>query len=151
MFFFLQEYDFVFTVDIDDERQLKLPYNKSEDPWFVAQAFIHKHELPQGYLEQVANFIINNAKQGNVSVPSAPADYADPFTGMMSALLCLFLRYFLYLWWYLGGTRYIPGNSSTGGSSGGDPFTGGNRYIPMDVSENGNFILKLLSRVDRYF
>ncbi|KAK7576747.1 hypothetical protein V9T40_013033 [Parthenolecanium corni] len=110
-----KEYDFVFTVDIDDERQLKLPYNKSEDPWFAAQAFIHKHNLPQGYLEQVANFIINNSKQGNVSVSTAPPEFADPFTG---------------------GTRYIPGNSSAGGSSGGDPFTGGNRYVPMDVSES---------------
>lgn len=87
----LQEYDFVFTVDIDDERQLKLPYNKSEDPWFAAQAFIHKHNLPQGYLEQVANFIINNSKQGNVSVSSAPPEFADPFTGLIYASLHFFV------------------------------------------------------------
>lgn len=87
----MQEYDFVFTVDIDDERQLKLPYNKSEDPWFAAQAFIHKHNLPQGYLEQVANFIINNSKQGNVSVSTAPPEFADPFTGLIYASLHFFV------------------------------------------------------------
>lgn len=79
---FLQEYDFVFTVDIDDGKPpLKLPYNKSEDPWFVAQAFIHKHDLPQSYLEEVANFIIKNSKQTNAPIAPAPPEYADPFTG----------------------------------------------------------------------
>ena len=85
----LQEYDFVFTVEIDDGKSLKLPYNKSEDPWFVAQAFIHKHDLPQSYLDQVANFIINNAKQGNVSISSGPPEYADPFTGLLLSFLSL--------------------------------------------------------------
>ncbi|KOB74661.1 putative phospholipase A2, activating protein [Operophtera brumata] len=58
-----QEYDYVFSVDIQEGAPpIKLPFNKSEDPWVAAQAFIHKNQLPQVYLEQVANFIITNAK-----------------------------------------------------------------------------------------
>lgn len=80
---YYQEYDFVFNVDIEDGKQpLKLPYNKTEDPWSVAQAFIHKHQLPQAYLEQVANFIINNSKRENVTVSSAPPEFTDPLTGI---------------------------------------------------------------------
>lgn len=38
-----QEYDFVFSVDIKDGAPpIKLPFNKTEDPWVAAQAFIHK-------------------------------------------------------------------------------------------------------------
>ncbi|KAH8866268.1 Phospholipase A-2-activating protein [Schistosoma japonicum] len=57
-----KEYDFVFTVDIDDSMPgLKLPYNRTEDPWFSAHSFIQKHDLPAGYLDTIANFIIRNA------------------------------------------------------------------------------------------
>lgn len=78
----IQEYDFVFNVDIDDDKPpLKLPYNKSEDPWYAAQAFIHKHNLPQGYLERVAYFIIENSKQTQPAVQAPPPEFADPFTG----------------------------------------------------------------------
>lgn len=60
-----KEYDFVFNVDLSDtEPAIKLPYNKGEDPWLVAQKFIHKHDLPQVYLEQIANFVIKNASIG---------------------------------------------------------------------------------------
>lgn len=109
-----KEYDYVFNVDIEDDKgPLKLPYNKSEDPWFAAQAFIHKHNLPQGYLEQVAYFIINNSKQTQPIVQAPPPEFADPFTG---------------------GNRYIPGGSSSQAVRGADPFTGSNRYVPMEVS-----------------
>lgn len=58
-----REYDYVFSVDISDTGvPIKLPYNCDEEPWLVAQKFIHKHELPQVYLEQVANFIIKNSE-----------------------------------------------------------------------------------------
>lgn len=57
-----------------------MPFNRDEDPWVVAQAFIHKHDLPQSYLETVANFIITNSK---TALPPMPADqgYVDPYTG----------------------------------------------------------------------
>lgn len=121
-----KEYDFVFNVDIEDGKPpLKLPFNSDQDPWVAAQSFIHKHDLPQVYLEQVANFIINNAKLS--SAPPSNSDFADPFTG---------------------GGRYVPSfdnntpaNSSSNsvnvnfreqsngnGAINADPFTGGSSY-----------------------
>lgn len=75
-----QEYDYVFNVDIEDGKPpLKLPFNCDEDPWFAAQKFIHENNLSQLYLDQVANFIVNNSKQ---SVPRHTSDaFSDPFTG----------------------------------------------------------------------
>lgn len=63
----------MFSVDISDSMpSLKLPYNKGEDPWSAAQAFIHKHSLPQAYLDEVAQFIIKNSNmtKSNLSTPS---------------------------------------------------------------------------------
>lgn len=105
-----REYDYVFSVNLSDEApNLKLPYNRGEDPWFVAQRFIHKHSLPQAYLEQVANFIITNSD--NTAVKATPASSAqyDPFTG---------------------GARYVPGtaNSYQPTAANTDPFTGGSSY-----------------------
>lgn len=58
-------------MDISDtEPPLKLPYNRGEDPWHSAQAFIHRNNLPQVYLDQVANFIIKNSD--NTPVQAAP-------------------------------------------------------------------------------
>lgn len=106
-----KEYDFVFNVDIEDGAPpLKLPFNKSEDPWMAAQKFIHSNELPQVYLETVANFIITNAKLTNQAGPVVTKDFTDPFTGE---------------------GRYIPGGGQATGPVGGtDPFTGTGRYIP---------------------
>ena len=75
-----KEYDHVFHIDIDEGVVLKLPYNCTEEPYHSAQSFIHKHNLPQEYLDQVAQFIIKNSTRTNVnnSVGSA----CDPFTGM---------------------------------------------------------------------
>lgn len=55
-----QEYDFVFTIELDSGRKLKLPYNRGDDVWHTAQAFIYKHELPQGHLDTIANFLVKN-------------------------------------------------------------------------------------------
>lgn len=50
------EYDYVFSVDIQDGvPPLKLPYNKGEDPWHVAQKFLHDNDLSQLFLDQVCN------------------------------------------------------------------------------------------------
>jgi phospholipase A-2-activating protein len=78
-----QEYDYVFSVDIEDGKlPLKLPYNCDEDPWFAAQKFIHDNNLSQLYLDQVANFIVNNSKN---NAPLGPKDsspeFCDPLTG----------------------------------------------------------------------
>ncbi|XP_034241112.1 phospholipase A-2-activating protein [Thrips palmi] len=112
-----KEYDFVFSIDIKDGvPPLKLPYNVSEDPWVVAQKFIHDNDLPQAYLEQIANFIVTNAKKTQqptiASAPQGQPEFCDPFTG---------------------GNRYIPGGSQGGSASSSgnfDPFTGGSSYVP---------------------
>ncbi|ODN00533.1 Phospholipase A-2-activating protein [Orchesella cincta] len=105
-----KEYDYVFTVDLDGQGTLKLPYNISEDPWFAAQKFIHKNELSQLFLDQVAKFIVDNTKGMQLGT-STSTGYADPFTG---------------------GNRYVPGTGAApGGFSGGgapDPFTGSGAY-----------------------
>ena len=60
----MKEYDFIFNVDLEDgQPAIKLPYNLSQDPWRAAQNFIHTRKLPIVYLEQVANFIIQNTAQ----------------------------------------------------------------------------------------
>lgn len=77
-----KEYDFVFTVDIDDSMPgLKLPYNRTEDPWFSAHSFIQKHDLPAGYLDTIANFIIRNAGSSVSSDAINDVSHSDPFTG----------------------------------------------------------------------
>lgn len=111
-----KEYDYVFSVDISENSPaIKLPYNRGEDPWMVAQKFIHKNDLPQVYLEQVANFIITNSASAPVKETSASSSYYDPFTG---------------------GSRYVPNQNSDFQSSGGnvDPFTGGSSYTTPSYS-----------------
>lgn len=74
-----REYDYVFDVDIGDGvPPLKLPYNVSDNPYKAAQEFIWANELPQSYLDQIANFIERNAQAVSLGTGS---QYADPFTG----------------------------------------------------------------------
>ncbi len=54
-----KEYDYVFDIEIDEPKStLKLPFNVTDDPYMAAQQFIHKHDLSQYYLEEIANHII---------------------------------------------------------------------------------------------
>ncbi|VDM34027.1 unnamed protein product [Hydatigera taeniaeformis] len=78
-----KEYDYVFTVDFADNMPaVKLPFNKVDDPWVVAQAFLHKHNLPQDYLDTVAKYIIQQAGlHGSGSRHGDENEYFDPFTG----------------------------------------------------------------------
>jgi phospholipase A-2-activating protein len=74
-------YDYVFNVELDKNSSLKLPYNINEDPWYAAQAFIHRHELDQMFLDQIAQFIISNTK--GMVIDQRASDYTDPFTGSL--------------------------------------------------------------------
>lgn len=75
-----QEYDYVFTIDVNEGGpSMKLPYNVSEDPWLTAHNFLQKNDLSPMFLDQVANFIIENTK-GHVVGPAPPAG-GDPLTG----------------------------------------------------------------------
>lgn len=129
-----KEYDYVFTVDISDNTPpLKLPYNRGEDPWVVAQNFIHKNELPQAYLDQVANFIVTNSDSAPTIETSLSAAYHDPFTGE---------------------GRYIPGSGTNFGPGAGnvDPFTSGSSYSSQNTaSVPVNFIPKSNQKAARHF
>lgn len=58
-----KEYDFLFSIDIEDGvPPLKLPFNLTDNPWDAAQKFIHEHDLSQAFLDQIANFIIKNTE-----------------------------------------------------------------------------------------
>lgn len=127
-----KEYDFVFSVDISDtEPPIKLPYNRSDDPWQAAQTFIHRHSLPQAYLDQVANFIIKNS-EGPVLMEQAPTGYQDPFTG---------------------GSRYVPGSSNTNMGSGGnvDPFTGASSYSTASSNAQSQVDVNFVRSGDKHF
>ncbi|XP_076265264.1 phospholipase A2 activator protein [Rhynchophorus ferrugineus] len=101
-------YDFVFSVDVEDGKPpIKLPYNKGDDVYQAAHAFLTKNFLPAEYLEQVVDFILKNSKEQYV--PPTNNEYQDPFTG---------------------GSRYTPSYQSNAGQMGMnvDPFTGGSSY-----------------------
>lgn len=105
------EYDHVFHIDIDEGVVLKLPYNNGQDPYRVAQDFIYKHQLPQDYLDQIANFIIQNSRGGGIVMEQG--SNCDPLTGGNA---------------YVSGSGGVQASSFTGGGTG-DPFTGGNAYV----------------------
>ncbi|CAM1501523.1 Fc.00g035070.m01.CDS01 [Cosmosporella sp. VM-42] len=74
-----KSYDYVFDVDIEDGKPpLKLPYNLSENPYERASKFLSDNELPQTYLDNVANFITENTKGatlGQTSQSGGPDPY----------------------------------------------------------------------------
>ena len=73
-----KEYDYVFDVDIEEGKPpLKLPYNVSQNHYEVARKFIEDNELPLTYLDQVANFIIQNTQGATLGQNSAQV--ADPW------------------------------------------------------------------------
>ncbi|KAI8355878.1 phospholipase A-2-activating protein [Mortierella sp. GBAus27b] len=89
------EYDHVFDIDVGEGvPALKLPFNVTENPYTAAQTFLTKHDLPQAYLDQVADFITKNARAVNQGVTTFTS---DPFTG---------------------GSRYTPGQTTSSSSLG---------------------------------
>ncbi|EGD73958.1 hypothetical protein PTSG_05652 [Salpingoeca rosetta] len=102
--------DYTFTVDLEG-RNLKLEYNKGENPYEVAQKFIDKHELSQSFLDQIASFIIQNAQVPTLETGTPqPAVNPDPFTGGQSAVS--------------GQHMQPPFSSSSAGYHNPDPYTG---------------------------
>lgn len=68
------EWDFVFDVDVSDSMPpLKLPMNRGENPYDVADRFMEKHGMPQSYREQIVGFILQNTQTpGNHAASSPP-------------------------------------------------------------------------------
>jgi len=108
-----KEWDYVFDIEIDEPKStLKLPYNTTDSPYMAAQTFIHKHDLSQYYLEEIAQHIINNT--GGQTLGVETGGNVDPLTG---------------------GSSYSAGGIQGGGGGGGantagafDPFTGSGAY-----------------------
>jgi phospholipase A-2-activating protein len=61
----------------------KLPYNNVENPYVAAQEFLWREELDQGFLDQVAQFITQNAQPITLGVDTQhqQQQFYDPFTG----------------------------------------------------------------------
>jgi phospholipase A-2-activating protein len=73
-----KEYDYVFDVDIEDGKPaLKLAYNLNQNHYEAARKFIDDNELPVTYLDQVANFIVQNTQGATLGQSSAPG--SDPW------------------------------------------------------------------------
>lgn len=74
-----QDYDYVFDVDIEDGKPpLKLPYNLSQNPFEAATKFLQDNNLPMGYLDQVANFIIQNTQGATIGQTDEQSQAAPP-------------------------------------------------------------------------
>ncbi|PLB53751.1 PFU-domain-containing protein [Aspergillus steynii IBT 23096] len=76
-----QDYDYVFDVDVEDGKPpLKLPFNVSQNPYDAATKFIQDNELPMTYLDQVAQFIVQNTQGATLGQSSEPTPAgADPW------------------------------------------------------------------------
>ncbi|KAJ4984226.1 polyubiquitin binding protein (doa1 ufd3) [Stagonosporopsis vannaccii] len=73
-----KEYDYVFDVDIEEGKPpLKLPYNVNQNHYEVARKFIEDNELPLTYLDQVANFIVQNTQ--GATLGQSGGQGADPW------------------------------------------------------------------------
>lgn len=88
--------------------------NCIENPYDAAQKFIWKHELPQDFLDQIADFIIKNAKGVEIGMSNS-AQYVDPYTGAAR---------------YTPETRAADANATYS-----DPFTGSSSYSTNSVTK----------------
>jgi phospholipase A-2-activating protein len=50
-----KEWDYVFDIDLygPNAPPVRLPFNRGDDPWMAAQQWLWKHDLDQGFLDQV--------------------------------------------------------------------------------------------------
>ncbi|XP_078430526.1 transducin family protein / WD-40 repeat family protein [Wolffia australiana] len=84
-------YDYVFDVDIGDgEPVRKLPYNRSDNPYSVADKWLLNEDLPLSYRQQIVDFILQNTGQRDFSFDPS---FRDPYTG---------------------ASAYVPGDPSRG-------------------------------------
>ncbi|CAA0807585.1 transducin family protein / WD-40 repeat family protein [Striga hermonthica] len=73
------QYDYVFDVDIGDgEPVRKLPYNRSENPYDVADKWLLNQNLPLSYRQQIVEFIMQNTGQKDFTPDPM---FRDPYTG----------------------------------------------------------------------
>ncbi|URE01794.1 PUL domain [Musa troglodytarum] len=72
-------YDYVFDVDIGDGEPIrKLPYNRTDNPYTVADKWLLQESLPVSYRQQIVDFILQNTGQRDFSFDPS---FRDPYTG----------------------------------------------------------------------
>lgn len=72
-------YDYVFDVDIGDGEPIrKLPYNRTDNPYTVADKWLLQESLPLSYRQQIVDFILQNSGQRDFSFDPS---FRDPYTG----------------------------------------------------------------------
>lgn len=81
-----KEYDYVFDVDIKEGAPpLKLPYNANQNPYDAATKFLEKNNLPMGYLETIADFIVKNTSGATIGQDTEAS--SDPYGVLMFAVI----------------------------------------------------------------
>ncbi|CAL8462941.1 g2475 [Coccomyxa elongata] len=106
-----RQYDHVVDVDFEDGvPHKKLAFNRTDNPYDVAERFLLEEGLPITYRQQVVDYILNLMGQGS-ALPAVQTANVDPFTS---------------------SGAYVPGASNfpTPGGSFGDPFTSSGGYVP---------------------
>ncbi|GAX81885.1 hypothetical protein CEUSTIGMA_g9313.t1 [Chlamydomonas eustigma] len=81
-----QLWDFVFDVDAEEGAPpKKLPCNRGENPYLVAERFLEQENLPLTYRDQVVQFILQQTAEaglaGSVNNFPVTGGGVDPFTG----------------------------------------------------------------------
>ncbi|CAM9846412.1 unnamed protein product, partial [Chrysoparadoxa australica] len=80
------EYDHVFPIEIEgvagEVRKLQIGHNNGDNPFMSAQQFIDKHELPQTYLGQIADYV---TKRAGAQVPTLGAEASTNGSGAAAA------------------------------------------------------------------
>lgn len=117
-----KSYDYVFDVAIEDGAPaLKLPYNLSQNPYEAASKFLSDNELPQTYLDQVTNFIVENTKGATIGQSSAPT--VDEF----------------------GTGRYQPGDESASRATPAKKLLPQDKYLTLATAKFDPVVKKILS------
>lgn len=117
-----KSYDYVFDVAIEDGAPaLKLPYSLSQNPYEAASKFLGDNELPQTYLDQVTNFIVENTKGATIGQSSGPA--VDEF----------------------GTGRYQPGDGSASQAPPAKKLLPQDKYLTLATAKFDPVVKKVLS------
>ncbi|KAK2601410.1 hypothetical protein N8I77_010864 [Diaporthe amygdali] len=117
-----KSYDYVFDVAIEDGAPaLKLPFNLSQNPYEAASKFLSDNELPQTYLDQVTNFIVENTKGATIGQSSGPS--VDEF----------------------GTGRYQPGDESASKTPPAKKVLPQNKYLTLATAKFEPVVKKILS------
>jgi phospholipase A-2-activating protein len=73
------EYDFVWDVDMGPAHGMKkLPFNKGQNPMAVAEAFIAREQIDKGNMDQIRQFIMQNAGPDGCGTAPLGASTQEP-------------------------------------------------------------------------